>query len=52
MIVEHSFEIREREERLAVLNAQHQLHIQELQKKIQQKVRTSLYHQHVHPTIT
>lgn len=33
------FAFREREERLAVLNAQHQQHIQELQKKIQQKVR-------------
>ena len=30
---------REREGRLAALNAQHELHIQELQKKIQQKVR-------------
>ncbi|XP_078316158.1 S phase cyclin A-associated protein in the endoplasmic reticulum-like isoform X2 [Crassostrea virginica] len=37
---------REREERLAVLNAQHQLHIQELQKKIQQKQdETSQRHQ-------
>ena len=29
---------RERDERLAVLNAQHEAHIKELQKKIQQKV--------------
>ena len=30
---------RDREERLAALNAQHEQHIQELQKKIQQKVK-------------
>ena len=34
--------LREREGRLAALNAQHELHIQELQKKIQQKVRDLL----------
>ena len=33
---------RDREERLAVLNAQHQAHIVELQKKIQQKVHFEL----------